>query len=108
MSSDLRITPEQATAALAGVPELFVTLLRRQDVEVEYYAPVGEDLQTPHDRDELYVVVQGEGSFSRGDELVDFGPGDLLFVPARVPHRFETFSEGFATWVIFFGRRVEP
>jgi hypothetical protein len=27
----------------------------------------------------------------------------VLFVQARVPHRFEAFTNDFATWVIFFG-----
>jgi len=27
----------------------------------------------------------------------------VLFVPARVEHRFEEFSDDFATWVIFWG-----
>jgi uncharacterized RmlC-like cupin family protein len=33
--------------------------------------------------------------------------GDVLFVPAQVPHCFESFSDDFQTWVIFFGLRVE-
>ncbi len=32
-----------------------------------------------------------------------FRPGDVLFVPAKVAHRFEDFSNGFATWVMFYG-----
>jgi len=27
----------------------------------------------------------------------------MLFVPAGVEHRFENFSDDFATWVIFYG-----
>lgn len=30
-------------------------------------------------------------------------PGDLLFVPAGVVHRFEEFTDDFATWVMFYG-----
>jgi hypothetical protein len=30
-------------------------------------------------------------------------PGELLFVPAGVVHRFEDFSDDFATWVMFYG-----
>jgi mannose-6-phosphate isomerase-like protein (cupin superfamily) len=32
-----------------------------------------------------------------------FGPGDFLFAPAGVEHRFEDFSKDFATWVLFYG-----
>ena len=31
------------------------------------------------------------------------GPGDLLFVPARVPHRFDNFTDDLVVWVIFYG-----
>jgi mannose-6-phosphate isomerase-like protein (cupin superfamily) len=81
----------------------FEVVFETPEVTIELYAPVGTDRQAPHDRDELYIVASGTGTFSRGDELVSFGPGDLLFVPAHVPHRFETFSSDFRTWVIFFG-----
>ncbi|GLR91641.1 cupin domain-containing protein [Bradyrhizobium iriomotense] len=47
--------------------------------------------------------MAGAGVFRRGVDRVPFGPGDFLFVPARVPHAFETFSADFKTWVIFFG-----
>lgn len=32
-----------------------------------------------------------------------FQQGDLLFVAAGIPHRFEEFTDDFRTWVIFFG-----
>ena len=81
----------------------FELVFETSEVSVELYAPVGTDEQKPHDRDELYIVASGTGTFSRGDEVVSFEPGDLLFVPAHVPHRFDTFTEDFRTWVIFYG-----
>lgn len=76
---------------------------RDGDVAIELYRPHERDRQVPHDRDEFYVVVTGTGTFRREDEVVDFAPGDLLFVPAWMAHRFETFSADFAAWVVFFG-----
>ncbi len=32
-----------------------------------------------------------------------FGPGDLLFVPAGVVHRFEEFTDDLVVWVVFYG-----
>ena len=32
-----------------------------------------------------------------------FGPGDALFVPADVEHRFEEFSDDLSMWVVFWG-----
>lgn len=81
----------------------FATLLRRGSLLVEVYAPEGVDRQQPHRQDELYIVIAGSGMFVNGAERHAFGPGDVLFVPAGVEHRFEEFSADFATWVIFFG-----
>ena len=68
-----------------------------------FYAPRGADLQTPHEQDEVYVVVNGTGTFVCADERVPFGPGDALFVPAKVEHRFEEFSDDLEVWVVFYG-----
>ena len=38
-----------------------------------------------------------------GDEIVSFGPGDFLFVPAGPPHRFTDFDGTMSTWVMFYG-----
>jgi mannose-6-phosphate isomerase-like protein (cupin superfamily) len=67
------------------------------------YAPRGSDPQKPHTRDELYVVMRGSGWFRNGDERHRFAPGDVLFVPARVEHRFEEFTDDLALWVVFYG-----
>jgi hypothetical protein len=32
-------------------------LFRHGSLEVEFYRPEGVDLQQPHDRDEIYVVI---------------------------------------------------
>src|ERR1700722_3982907 len=73
------------------------------DLELRLYAPEGRDPQTPHDRDELYIVASGHGSFRAGERTYPFSPGDLLFVAAHETHRFEDFSDDFATWVVFYG-----
>jgi mannose-6-phosphate isomerase-like protein (cupin superfamily) len=73
------------------------------DLELRWYAPSGEDAQTPHDQDELYFVAFGSGWFVRGSSLVRFQEGDVIFVPAGQPHRFEEFEQGFGVWVVFFG-----
>ena len=97
----------RAEAAAAPIPEgrRSAELLRHGSLEVRYYAPRGSDPQEPHDRDELYVIASGSGTFVRGEERAPFGPGDVLFVPAKMAHRFEDFSGDFATWVMFYGPR---
>ena len=99
-----RLTVADALARLPGpAGERFVELFQHGTLSVELYAPRGRDPQSPHTRDEVYVVVQGSGRFRNGDVVQAFGPGDLLFVPAGVVHRFEDFTDDLAVWVIFYG-----
>lgn len=104
MSARAHLGPADALARLDALcgPE-FTLLFRHGTLEVEIYRPRGVDRQQPHKRDEVYVVIAGHGSFVNGDARRPFAPGDLLFVPAGVTHRFEDFSDDFATWVIFYG-----
>jgi mannose-6-phosphate isomerase-like protein (cupin superfamily) len=99
-----RVTLEDALARLPGPGgERYAAVLKHGTLVVEIYAPRGRDPQQPHTRDELYVVMTGRGEFVNGERREDFAPGDVLFVPAGVPHRFENFTEDLVVWVIFYG-----
>ena len=101
----MRLTLKEALARIpAGAEIPYATVLERDAFSAEVYAPRGVDAQQPHTRDELYFVVSGSGSFVDGAERYPFGPGDLLFVPANVPHRFEEFTDDLVVWAVFFGR----
>ncbi len=93
----------EAGAALARSGAKFVTLFRQGTLEIEIYRPVGVDRQEPHKKDEVYVIINGIGTFEHGRERTPFHEGDTLFVRAGVVHRFVDFSPDFATWVFFFG-----
>lgn len=82
---------------------LAIPALGHGSMIVEYYAPIAIDRQQPHTRDELYVIATGTGTFLNGETRHSFAPGDVIFVPAGISHRFEEFSDDFATWVIFYG-----
>ena len=84
-----------------GIPSAFV--FEHGTLQVKMYRPSGTDAQTPHTRDEIYVIARGSGWFVNGGERHAFHAGDVLFVPAGVTHRFEEFSRDFSTWVIFYG-----
>ena len=103
MSEDRRVTLADAVDRVGDTPDAFATVLRQGSLQVGLYAPSGIDPQEPHTRDELYVVMRGAGWFVNGDVREPFGPGDVLHVAAGVAHRFEEFTDDFATWVVFYG-----
>jgi len=81
----------------------FTVLMKHGTMSLEYYSPKKVDPQTPHKQDEIYIIASGEGLFFRDGETIRCKTGDVLFVPAKMEHRFENFSNDFATWVIFYG-----
>jgi mannose-6-phosphate isomerase-like protein (cupin superfamily) len=90
-------------ARLPATGERYVVPFRHGTMRLGLYAPRGNDPQQPHAQDELYVVVSGRGDFVCADARTTFGPGDVLFAAAGAAHRFENFSDDFATWVVFYG-----
>jgi len=93
--------------ALARLPgpkgERSVAVFEHGSLLVKVYAPRGSDSQTPHTRDEAYVVAQGKGEFVCGGSRQRFGRGDFLFAAAGEEHRFENFTDDLAVWVLFYG-----
>jgi mannose-6-phosphate isomerase-like protein (cupin superfamily) len=81
----------------------FAEIFHHGSLRVHVYAPRVRDTQRPHDRDELYIVIRGQGLFVNGETKHVFGPGDVLFAAAGEEHRFERFTRDFVTWVIFYG-----
>ena len=99
-----KITLGEALNRLPGPQgERSVSLFEHGSLVVKLYAPRGHDPQTPHSRDEIYVVAQGSGEFLCGGARQNFSPNDVLFAAAGVEHRFENFSDDFAVWVMFYG-----
>ena len=84
-------------------PFRFYYGLRHGTMKVGLYAPRGEDRQTVHAQDELYLVISGTGDLVKDDHRYPFKPQDVIFVEAGIAHHFENFSDDFATWVIFWG-----
>ena len=83
--------------------KLYAEMFRHGTLTVEIYAPKGVDLQQPHTRDELYIVVAGRGWFFCEGKRFQFAPGDALFAAAGEVHRFEDFTDDLLVWVVFYG-----
>jgi mannose-6-phosphate isomerase-like protein (cupin superfamily) len=81
----------------------YLEFLREDSMSVGLYVlPAGgTDPQQPHNQDEIYVVVSGRGRVTIGGEVSDVEPGSVVFVPARVEHRFHDFAEELRLVVVF-------
>lgn len=67
-----------------------------------YSVPVGgEDTQSPHTEDEVYVVVAGRARVVAGPDSAEVGPGSVIYVPAGEEHRFVDITEDLTVLVIF-------
>lgn len=97
------LTVADCMRAIEASDKRFTRVFEHGTLEIEGYAPRDVDPQSPHDRDELYIIVSGSGEFVNGDARARFAPGDVLFASAGTPHRFESFGDDFFTWVVFYG-----
>lgn len=103
-SAPTRTTLAEVLAKIPGPDgERYAVGMERGSLRLLVYAPRGNDPQTPHGQDEVYIVVKGTGTFFDGKQRIPFEPNDVLFVPAGAQHRFENFSDDFVAWVVFYG-----
>ncbi len=99
-----RYTVERALRSVAESDDReYGVLLEHVSMQLGCYKPHRIDNQHAHDRDEIYVIQSGCGVFLLDGKRQMFEPGEALFVPAGIEHRFEDFSDDFSAWVIFYG-----
>lgn len=110
MSEPIRSRVVRLAEAQSGIPgpagEHAVSVLRRGTLRAMLslgrFAPLPRPT-TPHEQDEVYVVIRGRGVLFHDGRRDSFEAGDLLFVAAGTEHRLEDFSEDLAVWVVFYG-----
>ena len=98
-----RLTIDNALDELAQHHSTVIKLFSHGSLEVKIYKPERTDPQQPHTRDEVYVIATGTGHFINGNDKQPVCPGEVLFAPAGVEHRFVDFTDDFSTWVFFYG-----
>ncbi|HVG20708.1 MAG TPA: cupin domain-containing protein [Blastocatellia bacterium] len=59
------------------------------------------DPQQPHGEDELYYVLSGSASIRVGEEDREVRSGSVVYVEAKVEHRFHTITEDLTALVFF-------
>ncbi len=90
-------------AARLARSQQYHEFLRRDSMSAGLYVLRAreQDLQTPHNQDELYYVVSGRGTIRVGEDDRDVGPGSIVFVEAGVEHRFHTITANLTVLVVF-------
>jgi mannose-6-phosphate isomerase-like protein (cupin superfamily) len=99
----MKINPKEALQKISKAESPFLSVFEHGTLSVEIYKPKKVDLQKPHTRDEVYIIISGSGAFVNDGIRSEVKTGDFLFVPTGIAHRFENFTEDFSTWVLFYG-----
>ena len=83
--------------------KLYLEFLRVPSMSAGLYvlAAGATDLQKPHNQDELYYVIRGRARMKAGDEDREVSAGSVIFVAAKVEHRFYDIREELALLVFF-------
>lgn len=68
----------------------FLDFLKIRDLEAGIIVlhPGEEDTQEPHPADELYYIIEGSGLMELGESKRSVKKGSIIFVPAKMHHRF--------------------
>jgi len=80
-----------------------LTFWRRGSLDVALSVPTSPTSQTPHEQDEIYVILRGRGVLLHDGKRDPFEAGDLLFVAAGVEHQFLEHTADLAVWRVFYG-----
>lgn len=91
------------TSQMSNKPVEYKEFLRVPTVSCGLYrlAAGSRDMQTPHDEDEMYVVLEGRAQLQVGDEVHEVKPGSVLYVQAAEAHSFFEIVEDITLLVVF-------
>jgi mannose-6-phosphate isomerase-like protein (cupin superfamily) len=90
-----------AERAQAGKPYREFVRVPMLSVGVYVLPAGGTDAQKPHNEDEVYYVVRGRARMKVGEEEEVVKAGNVIFVAAKVEHRFFDISEELEVLVFF-------
>ncbi|MGE0243910.1 MAG: cupin domain-containing protein [Nitrososphaeraceae archaeon] len=51
-----------------------------------------KDTQQPHESDEIYYVISGNGKIVINENEHDVKPGNIIYIPKNVSHHFRTID----------------
>jgi mannose-6-phosphate isomerase-like protein (cupin superfamily) len=98
---------EKIRGQLTNKPVEYKEFLRVPALSCGIYhlAAGSRDMQTPHDEDEVYVVMEGRARLQVNDEIREVTPGTVLYVRATESHSFFEIEEDM-TLLVFFASAV--
>ena len=90
-------------AQLKSQDKRWISFLQGENVLTGiYHLKSGEqDMQKPHDTDEVYYVIDGKAKFTADNKVSVVSKGSILFVKAEVAHRFTDIEEDLLVLVFF-------
>ncbi len=72
---------------------------------VVFHFPIGsKDMQSPHEEDEAYVVLEGKGRLKIESDEYEVKPGKILFVKRGTRHSFFDIEEDLTVLALFGSR----
>ena len=94
----------QYVSELENQSNYFHTFLNRQNIAagILVLKPGEEDTQAPHDSDEVYYVVRGNGSLRINKKDYPVSDGKAFFVQKNIEHYFHSNTKELVV-VYFFG-----
>ena len=81
--------------------ELYQEFLRVPSMSAGLYVLEAEDPQSPHQQDEIYYVIAGRATITVAGQDRPVQAGSVVFVAARVEHRFHSIDERLELLVLF-------
>jgi mannose-6-phosphate isomerase-like protein (cupin superfamily) len=101
MESYFEIAALQRQREIAN--KLYLEFLRLPSMSAGIYtlAAGSTDPQKPHQEDEMYYVVRGRGRMQVGSADQAIAQGSVIFVGAKVEHRFHDITEELTVLVFF-------
>lgn len=97
-----------ADLPILATGEAFDELLRCRNVRIERIAssPAPDPVWYDQPQDEWVVLLAGRARLELAGEVLEMGPGDHLFIPARTRHRVLATSD--APRCLWLGVHIEP
>ena len=82
---------------------MYLEFLRVPDLSMGLYKLTAgqDDLQTPHNQDEVYYVIKGQGQLKVKNEDYIVQSGSVVYVPKHTRHKFHSITQDLTVMVMF-------